>query len=106
MRSRRRWPAVLLAVLAAPAAFGADARVTIRGIGVDLGETPLYVAIEGAGLEPGAYVLRPTKGDGEPIDAQVVRDGESTALALVLLLIGGVFSLIYLRGQRLEEGTS
>ena len=32
--------------------------------------------------------------------------GYGTALALVLLLIGGVFSLIYLRALRLEESTS
>src|SRR3954454_20544600 len=32
--------------------------------------------------------------------------GYGTALALVLLLIGGVFSLIYLRALRLEDGTS
>jgi multiple sugar transport system permease protein len=32
--------------------------------------------------------------------------GYGTALALVLLLIGGLFSLVYLRGLRLEEGIS
>jgi hypothetical protein len=88
MTHRPRWDLVLLIVLSTSAAVGGEGRVTIRGTGVELGETPLFVPVDGLDLEPGDYVLRPKGGLGQPLDAQVVRDGESTSIALVLPSLG------------------
>ncbi|RUL89510.1 DUF6807 domain-containing protein [Tautonia sociabilis] len=85
---RPAWAAVLLVLVATPTTFGGDARVTIRGNGVGLGETPLYVPLDGASFEEGAYTLRPSGGDGETIAAQVVREGDSAWLAVVLPGLG------------------
>jgi hypothetical protein len=88
MTHRTRWDLVLLVVLSTSAAVGGQSRVMIRGNGVELGETPLFVSFNGPEISPGAYVLRPTGGQGQPLDAQIVRDGESTAIAVVLPSLG------------------
>lgn len=83
MTHRLRWAIVLLGSLATPAAIGGETRVVIRGSGVDVGETPVFSPVDAPDLEPGAYQLRPVDG-GTAIEAQVVKDGEQTALAVVL----------------------
>ncbi|QDV37033.1 DUF6807 domain-containing protein [Tautonia plasticadhaerens] len=88
MVCRLRWAPVLLVALASPAAIAGEPKLVIRGIGLDLGETPVFAPVDAPDLEPGPFLLRRADGGGPTIAAQVVRDGELTAIAAVLPSLG------------------
>jgi hypothetical protein len=62
-------------------------RVTIRGVGVELREAPVVIALE-TRLPEGTYRLRPVDGKGADRYARVFRDGGTRQLALVLDHLG------------------
>ncbi|WP_152050521.1 DUF6807 domain-containing protein [Tautonia marina] len=80
--------ALLLVAFTGPTAMAADITVTLTGQGVELTNSPVFLTLKDADLEPGVYTLKPLKGDGASIEAQVVRDGESLALAMVIPALG------------------
>ena len=88
MRKTTTWILGLAAVLtfgvfASSAPSLADEwRVTVRGAGVDLGETPVVSEVPGA-IARGVYRLRPVSG-GDPVDAQVFDQGRKRLLAFIL----------------------
>jgi hypothetical protein len=82
---------VLLAL--ASGSTAAPWRVTIRGHGGDLGETPVVAEIK-ATVPPGEYVLQP-EGNGQPARAQVFRDSGKTFLATVLPRVPGQTALTF-----------
>jgi len=92
---RRAWTAIALTSafsLVTPALADAPARVTVRGSGVDLGETPVVVALK-KDLPAGAYVLKP--GAGDSIAANVFTDGGKTYLGTVLPCVEGSRNVTY-----------
>ena len=74
--------ALLVAAPAGPALAADQSEVTVRGVGVALGETPVNVELDGAAFEPGRYALHGA--DSATIEGQVYRDGDRTFLAFVL----------------------
>jgi hypothetical protein len=62
-------------------------RVTIRGVGVELRETPVVIALE-TRLPEGTYRLKPVTGKGDHWYARVFHDGGRRQLALVLEHLG------------------
>ncbi len=88
MRTSTPWILGLAGVLtvgafAAGVASRADEwRVTVRGTGVDLGETPIVTEVPSA-VASGPYHLRPVSG-GDSIDAQAFDHGQVRFLAFIL----------------------
>jgi hypothetical protein len=74
----------LAGLLAVPSLADAPKRVTVRGAGTDLGETPIVAAMK-APTRPGPYRFRPTSDRlGEPLPALVFEDAGTTYLGFVL----------------------
>jgi Methane oxygenase PmoA len=63
-------------------ALGDEWRVTVRGVDVDLGETPIVTEVP-ASVFPAVYRLSPSAG-GDPVAAQVFEQGQKRFLAFVV----------------------
>jgi len=86
----------LFVVLAASASAPAESwRVTVRGNGTDLGETPIVVALNRP-IPAGSYVLeRSNEGRDQPRAAQVFSDEGKSYLAVVLGRVPGSDAATY-----------
>src|SRR4051812_32222886 len=84
---------VLCAIAAGSARAEEGLRVTVRGNGHDLGETPIVAELK-TPIPPGHYVLRPA-GDESLIPANVFKDGGKMFLGVVLDKVRGDKAEIY-----------
>ncbi|WP_235963860.1 DUF6807 domain-containing protein [Tautonia rosea] len=67
----------------------------MSGTGVELTNSPVYLSIKDAELEPGSFSLVPIEGGGAPLEAQVIEDGESLGLAMVIPALGASETIQY-----------
>lgn len=89
-------------MLTLPSSAG-EVRVTLRGSGAELKETPICLSIDGSRIEPGTYTLRNPEGEGHPIPLQVTREGDSTTLSAVIPSLGAEEEVEYLLEPASEQ---
>lgn len=96
MMTQSRWASPLIGLLLSLPCSASEIRVTLRGSGTEMKQTPICLGIDGASIEPGAYTLRDPDGDRAPISSQVTREGDSTTISAVIPSLGAEEEVVYL----------